>query len=260
MTGLVKLQALFQDHVFTRSTDAVVAFVGNETASTEARLGVYYDAYRLRLVECLRNDFPGLCALMTEESFDSVCRRYIAEHPSTDPNVRWIGRRLADFLATDHATAGQPCLAEMARFEWARGLAFDGPDAAVMKPDQLTRLAAEEWPTLRLRLHPTLHRSQFDWNIGPIWRAVCAEEATPTPAKLENPEQLALWRRGTTVYWRSLDEPEARALDAFGDGENFADVCSGLCEWIAEESVPEQMAGLLRQWVAEGLVIKRGSN
>jgi hypothetical protein len=58
------------------------------------------------------------------------------------------------------------------------------------------------------------------------------------------------------VYWRSLDEPESCALDAFRAGENFADVCAGLCEWIAEDQVPDRVAGMLRQWVAEGLVAK----
>jgi hypothetical protein len=254
MTGLVKLQSLFQDHVLTRNPDAVIAFVGNDIASTESRLGVYYDAYRLRLAECLRNDFPGLNAVMGAEPFDALCRRYIEAHPSTYPNVRWVGQHLTDFLEADNATSRHPYLAEMARFEWARGLAFDGPDAAVMKPDTLAQLTPEDWPSLRLQLHPTLHRSEFDWNIGPIWRAVSDDESVPMPVQLETPEQLALWRRETTVYWRSLGTPEAHALDAFRDGKEFAEVCARLCEWYTEDEVPGQIAGMLRQWVAEGLL------
>jgi hypothetical protein len=254
MSGLEKLQSLFQDHVFTRDSDAVASFVGNAAASAESRLGVYYDAYRLRLVDCLQNDFPGLFALMGEEPFDALCRRYIIQHPSIHPNVRWFGEQLAGFLAVDDEMAGRPYLAEMARFEWARGLAFDAPDATVMESGHLTQLTAEEWPTLSLQLHPTVHRSQFDWNIGPIWRAVCAEESLPAPAKLGHPEQLALWRRATTVYWRSLQHPEARALDAFRDGKDFAEVCTKLCEWFPEDEIPAVVAGMLRQWVAEGLL------
>jgi hypothetical protein len=256
MTGLAKLQALFQDHVFTRNPDAVAAFVGNETASTETRLGVYYDAYRLRLIECLRNDFPGLCALMSDETFDSLCQRYIVTHPSRDPNVRWIGQHLTGFLTADEIAASQPHIAEMARFEWMRGLAFDGRNADVIKPGDLAQIPADDWPSLRLRFHPTLQRSEFNWNIGPLWRAVSADESLPEPAQLEKPEQWAIWRQETTVYWRSLDEPEACALDAFRDGDNFADVCARICEWVAEESVPERMAAMLRQWVAESLVAK----
>ena len=256
MTGLANLQALFQDHVISRTAEAVPAFVGNETASAEARLGVYYDAYRLRLIECLSVDFRGLCALMSAEAFESICLRYLEAHPSQNPNVRWFGRYLAEFLAADSACAGQPYLAEMARFEWARGLAFDAPNARVRTPDELAQTPAEDWPSLCLTFHPALQRSVFAWNIGPIWRAVSAEESIPGPEKLDKPEQWAVWRQGQTVYWRSLDDAEACAMDAFRNGRNFADVCAGLCAWIAEENVPVQMAGMLRQWVAEGLVAK----
>jgi hypothetical protein len=256
MTGLAKLQAVFQEHVIDQSPDSAAAFVGDETASADARLGVYYDAYRLRLIECLRNDFPGLDALMSAKAFDSLCLRYIEKHPSHHPNVRWFGRHLAEFLAVDSVLARHPHLAEMAQFEWARGLAFDAQNAALMKPDELAQIPAEEWPSLQLKFHPALQRSRFVWNVGPIWHAVSAEESIPEPAKLESPAQWAIWRKENTVYWRSLDDPEAYALDAFSGGENFTDVCTGLCEWFTEESVPEQMAGMLRQWVAEGLVTR----
>jgi hypothetical protein len=58
------------------------------------------------------------------------------------------------------------------------------------------------------------------------------------------------------VYWRSLVEPEAYALDEFRAGENFTDVCAGLCEWFPEDEVPEQVAGMLRQWVAGNLLTR----
>jgi hypothetical protein len=255
MSGLVKLQNLFQDHVLHVNADAATAFVGDETAAVEARLGVYYDAYRLRLIECLGNDFPVLRAVLGAAEFESTGLRYVAEHPSHNPNVRWIGQHMTDFLTADSDSIERPYLAEIARFEWSRGLAFDAPDAPVMKPDDLARTPAEDWPTLTLNFHPSVQRATFAWNIGPISHAVGEAEPMPDPATLETPEQWALWRRDTTVYWRSLGEPEAFALDAFRGGENFGDVCSGLCEWIAEERVPDQITGMLRQWVAEGLLI-----
>ena len=259
MTALADLQALFEGFV-VRGNDAAAVFVGDETASAEARLGIYYDAYRLRLIETLRVDFPGLCALMSAEEFDSLGLRYLEKHPSHYPNVRWFGRHMAEFLAVDSFFAERPYLTEMARFEWARGLAFDAANVDGPTPDELApllaELPAEDWASLCLKFHPALQRSEFAWNVGPIWRAVSAEESIPPTVKLSKPEQWAVWRRGVTVYWRSLDESEAYALDAFCDGRNFADVCAGLCAWIAEEDVPARMAAMLRQWVAEGLVAK----
>ncbi len=256
MTELASLQSLFQSHVVTGDDAAVAAFVGDASASAEERLGVYYEAYRLRLLEILRDDFPGLCALMSDEEFESLGLQYLDQHPSHYPSVRLFGLHLEEFLATDGSFAEQPCLAEMARFEWARGLAFDAANADVTTLDEWGALPGEDWLTLRVRFHPSLQRSRFAWNIGPIWRAFNADESIPSPARLEQPESWAVWRRGVTVYWRSLGEVEAAAMDAFTDGADFTEVCSVLCEWLEPEEVPATMAGMLNQWVTEGLVAK----
>ncbi len=256
MTALANLQSLFQSHVVSGDDAVVPAFVGNAAASAEERLGVYYEAYRLRLLEVLRGDFRGLCGILSAEEFDALGLRYLDEHPSQHPNVRQFGRHFAEFLVTDSETAWRPYLAEMARFEWARGLAFDAANTDAMTLDDLGALPADDWPALKLRFHPSLQRSRFDWNIGPIWRAINAEESVPQPVRLEQPEPWAVWRRDITVYWRSLDEIEAGAMDLFADGEDFAGVCAGLCEWLDAEAVPATMAGQLNQWVTEGLIAK----
>jgi hypothetical protein len=62
-------------------------------------LGVHRDAYSLRLIEVLTDDFPGLMAMCGQADFDHVARAYIAAHPSHHPSVRWFGLRLADFMA-----------------------------------------------------------------------------------------------------------------------------------------------------------------
>ncbi len=256
MTELANLQSLFQGHVVGGDRAALPAFVGDATASAEERLGVYYEAYRLRLLEILRDDFPGLCGLMTADEFESLGLRYLDRHPSHDPSVRSFGRHLGEFLATDSAFAQRPYLAEMARFEWARGLAFDGAEAEVMTLEDLGALPGEDWPALRVRFHPTLQRSRFAWNTGPVWRAIDTQATVPPPARLEHPESWAIWRRGVTGYWRSLGEAEAGAMDAFADGGDFADVCTALCQWLDVEAVPATMAGLINQWVTEGLVAR----
>ncbi len=159
MTGLANLQALFQNHV-VGGDDAAAVFVGDRTASAEERLCVYFDAYRLRLIENLRIDFPGLRALMSAEAFDAICLRYIDQHPSRGPNIRWFGRHLAGFLAADRELAGQPVLVEMARFEWARGLAFDAPDSDVLTADAPTRTmsGSSRNAALRAPLNPRVWR------------------------------------------------------------------------------------------------------
>jgi hypothetical protein len=254
MTELAVLQALFQDHVVHGTPGNVDVFVGDRKASSAERARVYYDAYRLRLTEILRIDFPGLCALMTPDEFDALARRYIDSHPSCYPTVRWFGGHLADFLAVDRLGIERGYLREMAAFEWARGKAFDAADAEIVAVDDLGALPAAEWPSLRLDFHPAVQRTKTTWNIGPIWRAVDAGTAVPEPVRTDNPVDIMLWRKDLVVYWRSLDGAEASALDAFASGRSFADVCEDLCDWMDAEDVPVAAAAMLRQWAGEGLV------
>ncbi|OGI49418.1 MAG: hypothetical protein A3E57_01595 [Candidatus Muproteobacteria bacterium RIFCSPHIGHO2_12_FULL_60_33] len=47
---------------------------------------------------------------------------------------------------------------------------------------------------------------------------------------------------------------EAWALDAARTGESFATICEGLCEWIDTQNVALHAAGLMKQWIADGIV------
>lgn len=105
---------------------------------------------------------------------------------------------------------------------------------------------------MQIRFHPTLQILRFNWNVGPIARAISSEDRAPEPAVLDSPETWVVWRRGLTVYFRSLDEAESDAMDAFVDGRTFTDVCAALCAWLDAAAVPASMAGMLNQWVSEG--------
>lgn len=254
MSALPDLQAGFQAHVMRGAVPPSGQFVGTESASAEARLRVYFDAYRLRLLEALGVDYPGVAAVTSPEAFTALGLRYIERYPSRHPSVRWFGQHLAEFLANESDYADCPVLAELACFEWARGLAFDAADTPTVSLDELGEVPADDWPGLRLSLIPALRRGYCNWNIGPIWRAVDAGESPPTPEQLAGPTSWAIWRRDLTIYWRMLDDAEAGAMTAFGDGATFAEVCEVLCDWLPDSDVPARAAGMLQQWLTEGLV------
>jgi hypothetical protein len=49
---------------------------------------------------------------------------------------------------------------------------------------------------------------------------------------------------------------EAWALDALIAGQNFADICQGLCEWIDTQHVAAHAAGLLKGWIGDGMIAR----
>ena len=61
MADLKTLQLRFAAHLNSAEDEAILSsIVGDEKASATERMGFYYDAYRLRLIEVMQSDYPGL--------------------------------------------------------------------------------------------------------------------------------------------------------------------------------------------------------
>jgi hypothetical protein len=253
--SLADLQRAFQDYVLA-SSDVFTAQVRDTSkADRVTLLDVYRDGYALRLIEVLTNDFPGVLAMVGSESFDALTRAYIANHPSRHPSVRWFGRRLADFLATTAPYDRTPALAEMARFEWALGEAFDSVDVEPIKAEAIMAVPPEGWETIAFRPIPSLQRLDFAYDVPPSWQT--REEVEPGTlqvAALDAPVGWVVWRPERASNFRSLEPDEAAMLGAMIDGQPFPALCEALLPNVEEDQAAARAAGLLRAWVEEGMI------
>src|SRR5512143_445601 len=78
---------------------ALIEFVEAGTGlSADNRIGVYADAYFLRLRGVLAEDFPTVAKVLGHERFDSLARDYLRAFPSVHPSVRHFGRSMAVFI------------------------------------------------------------------------------------------------------------------------------------------------------------------
>jgi hypothetical protein len=255
MNSLHDLQKAFRDHVLTGSKLILPQVAGSEKVSAEVRLGIYADGYRLRLLEALETDYPGLLGMVGAEIFDELGRAYIEAHPSPYFNLRWYGDQLAGFLRTAQPYRERPALAEMAALEWAMTLAFDAPDVPAVTVEDMVLLPAEHWPGAAFRAHPSLRRLDFCWNVPTIWNAIDAKDAQRQhEQEYDSPVAWIVWRNTLKVYFRSLTDDEAWALDAMLSGACFAGICEGLCEWVDESDVGYHAAALLKRWVVDEFI------
>lgn len=253
MSALLKLENDFKDCMLSNKLDMRGQIVGNERAAAEERIHVYVEGYRLRLLEVLQENFPGLHGLLGDEQFDALGRVYIDTHPSTHPSVRWFSQHLAGFLRGTQPYSAHPHLAEMAAFEWAQGRVFDAADAAPLDMQALATVPPESWGQVRFGFHPSRLHLSLCWNVPKIWQALDAEETPPEPTSSDAVEWL-LWRQDLTTRWRSLTPDEAWMLDAAIQGTSFGELCEGLCRWHAPEAVAMQAASYLKLWLSDGLV------
>ena len=250
---LAATEARFQANVLADDPAIDAEIDGDSEAFRDTRLGIYRDAYRLRLIEVLGTDYEVLHKYLGDALFDAAARDYLAAHPSTFRNVRWFGARLAEFLRATPRYATHPVLAELAQFEWTLGLAFDSPDEGAVRFEEVAAVPPAAWSELRFSPHAALRVIDLRTNAVAIWKEIDDKDSFEVEISAE-PVTWAIWRKQHSPFFRSLADDEAWALKAMLARASFGEICAGLCEWVAEEDAAARAAGLLRGWVEEGWI------
>ncbi len=235
--------------------DAVLSDIPNGPRETKTNLlGIYRDAYVLRLIDVIGNDHEHLRRYLGEEQFEGMARAYIASCPSHHPNARWFAHRLPEFLQTTEPYARQPVLAELAALERALNDAFDGPDAPVLDMADLAAIPPSDWAQLSFVRHPTASRLEVSSNASAIWAALKVDEEPPAATLSNNTIHLLIWRHDTTSMFRELKEEEAMMWDEASKGRRFADLCEMLATFDDPASAPVRAAGYLKTWLDAGVL------
>ncbi|HVY06702.1 MAG TPA: DNA-binding domain-containing protein [Burkholderiales bacterium] len=254
MSKLAAIESRFQENVLSGNPAILAEIGGRDDGFRDERLAIYRNAYRLRLAEVLGNDYGVLHTCLGDEAFEALAQDYLGAHPSTFRNVRWFGGRLADFIEGNPRYAAHPELGELARFEWALGLAFDSQDEGFVRFEDVAAVPPEAWVDLRFRPHPSLQTLRMRSNAVAIWKAITDEQPVPEPVVAPESVTWAVWRKQLSPFFRSVEADEAWALQAMVSQASFGELCAGMCEWIAEDQAAARAAGLLRGWVEEGWI------
>jgi hypothetical protein len=251
---LPRAQQAFQDGLLGISQDILGALRGNTRESAEAMFGVYRNAYWSRLVESLATDFPGLKILAGDQAFDRLARAYVAQHPSQHPSIRWAGRKLAEFLASEAPWRGDPWFADMARFDWALAFAFDAPDAPAAGLDDLVGVPPEFWGSIRLAFHPTLDAFRVSTPVDEARPRLLDNADVVLDRAARCARAIMAWRIDLDVKFRAIDLLEHDALQAMQGGATFGDMCELVARRMAADAAPLRAAQTLQGWLEWGIV------
>ncbi|KAA3620538.1 MAG: DUF2063 domain-containing protein [Proteobacteria bacterium] len=255
MTDLAALQKSFQSAVTEGNVAFRNAIRATGRVSAQTRIGIYADAYRLRLIEALAENYPGLVKLLGDSGFDALARAYIESHPSGFRSIRWFGDRLPEFIAGYYESGeSRELIEEMALTDWLMGLAFDAADPPTVKETDMAAFPAEAWGDLTFEFHPGTHRLDLRHAVIPFRATDDAELSRPE--RHARPVAWLVWRQNLVVRFRSLEIDEAFALDAAMAGESFAILCGGITEWIDENHAPMRIAGFLKRWLTDDLITR----
>lgn len=214
-----------------------------------AGLAVYHNAYRVQLVDCLRETFEQLDAWLGSDDFALAALVHIAEHPPHGWTLGVYGEGFDATLARLYPN--DPEVAELAWLEWALSIAFTGADGV---PLTTNNLPSVDWDRARLDFVPTLQIAEATTNVGAIWSALSAGETPPAAETLPVPAALLVWRQDYVPGFRTIDQDERQALERMMSGAMFGELCLAEVEHWGDEEGVRRSGEYLGQWLHDGLV------
>ena len=233
-----------------RGAPLPAGLTARDQAEAERRFAVYRNNVATSLIEALGRRFPVIRRLVGADFFAAMARVYAEGHRPTSPVLLEWGQSFPDFLAGFAPLKGFPYMADVARIEYARGIAFHAADAVPLDPAQL---AGVDPLTLHLRLAPCVQLLRLGHPAVSIWLRN-QPGAAPGPLAAAGPEiALILRDRSFDVPVRLVTAAEARLLEGVDRGE-----CLGAAAEAALELDPEHdPTALLLHLVASGAFLNR---
>jgi hypothetical protein len=196
------------------------------TATTgHSRLHIYADGYVLRLLECMRADFPVLRKVMGADLFDFFAKAYVWRHPSRSTTLYDLGAGFADFLAHSQPAAasgdklfGFPV--DLARFERARSEAGRARGLEQLALAPLDSFALLSGADVTVRLAPCTCLLAQSFPVPAFWQQVAtmAEDAPVPPAPAPETSFAAVGRLHYRVSVHVLQPWQYFYLRAAADG------------------------------------------
>jgi len=137
----------------------------------DSRFGVYRNNVFVGLIDALAARFPVCQKLVGEDFFRAMAWDFVRVQPPSSPLLMFYGEAFPDYIDGFDAAGSVAFLSDMARFEYARGLAYHAKDAAVLEPAHLSAVSPDLWGACRFTVHPAVKILRSRFAILSIWEA-----------------------------------------------------------------------------------------
>lgn len=256
MQTLRELQSCFIDCLTKDSAEMGELIEADSLAEQQARLGIYKNAYRIRLRQVLETDHEILWTYLGDALFEQLTNGYINSHPSSYTSLRNYCDQLPEYLANTPPFNEHPIIIEIACFERLLMDVFDAGEARRAGLSELRALSPQHWPAMQLRFHPSVQLLKTDWNSIETWKAL-KNDTDPPAANNDSVHYWLLWRDTDRLsQFRPLEENEYALLLQAISGETFSTLCESLLGWHPEHEVSSVSLHYITAWLEQNLITK----
>lgn len=249
--------------------DEVVAHTHG--AAPDTRMQIYANGYVLRLLDCLRADYPMLLKVMGDPLFTFFAKAYVWRHPSTSPSLYDLGAGFAAFLADSQSGLGEDdgllLPVELARLERARteaGRARGLERAVTGRPAPLQPLALMLGQDMTLSSPPCLRLLDLALPLLPFVDSL-RDDGTVPPAPAPQRSYVGVTRMRYRVRAHALEAWQFYLLQALVEHDGTGISSQHCVQRVAGRTgqpvdhLAVQMALWLPTAAANGLVIADAS-
>jgi len=191
------------------------------------RFAIHRNNVTVSLIDALADTFPVVQALVGGDFFRALAREFVRTAPPASPVLAWYGEEFPAFVAGFAPAAGVPYLADVARLEYARVLAFHAADAAPVAGAAVAAPLAEPatLPGLAVRFVPGCALLRSPWAIASLWAAHQGDDEAGALSRIDpaTPENALVCRRGLDVEVRALTAGDAAFVAALMAGAVLGD-------------------------------------
>jgi hypothetical protein len=219
------------------------------------RLGVYTEAYFLRILDSLETDFPAVRRALGADDFRRLSADYLSKHPSSSPNISDIGEALPGFTRAHAFAEKYPFLPDLAALEWAVLQVLYTGRRPALDAAALQNIPAAAWPGARLTLDPTVLILETAWPVEKLWekRRHPEKKGGRTLARASS-RYLLLYRDDAGVQLRVIDPPRGFMLRRLKEGLLLGAACDALAGAFPRLAASLPVMDWFAHWLRAGVI------
>ncbi len=185
------------------------------------RFSVYRNNVAVGLLDALASRYPVVKRLVGDTFFRELARCYVAAEPPRSPVLLYYGETFPAFIAGFEPARPIPYLADIARIELARGLAYHAADMEIVNATAFAALDSATIAEFRVALHPSVSIIASSYPVYSIWK-VNQNRAPVVPVSPWEGEAALVARPHYAVQIHKLAKGHAAFLTALAQGHPFA--------------------------------------
>lgn len=244
--------------------------VPSRNLSSQQRIEVYANAYYARLLECMRDEFPAMVALLGEDTFHAFAFDYLQSNPSSSYTLADLGKNfhrfLADSRAGDVGDAGDDdqtyydLIVDLALLERTYSEVFTGPgieNAESLSAEDLAKVPPESVGSLRLTPAPCVRLLCLTTRAHEY--AIAVRKSPTHPPQLPDSEEtfLVITRINYVVRTVMAEPEEYLLLQSLVENASLEQAIATVAEQssLDEEQMAEKLAVWFQKWAIDRLFV-----